>query len=130
MQRLIDMANNLGLELKASPEFLAYESCRRAHDEDDGLQGLIGEFNLKRQMLIQENGKEEDRCDADLQAELQKAMRELYGTIMENQNMKAYVEAKKKLDALVGEIFDTLNFHINGQRGGCGGSCSSCSGCR
>jgi len=131
MQDINQMANELGLAIKASPEFIAYESAKRAYEEDEALQTLIGEYNMKRQSLILENGKDEEDRDAELQSRLQQDMRALYGSVMENGNMKAYVDAKNKMDAVVSDVFDTLNFHINGQQpGGCGGGCSSCHGCR
>lgn len=130
MQDIQKLANDLGLAIKASPEFIAYENARKAYEEDEALQSLIGEYNLKRQMLILENGKDEDKRDSELQEKLQQEMRTLYNSVMENTNMKAYVDSKNKLDAVVSDVFDTLNYHITGQRpGGCGGGCASCRGC-
>jgi len=130
MQDIHQMANDLGLAIKASPEFTAYESAKKAYEEDEALQRLIGEYNLKRQSLILENGKDESERDAELQAKLQREMRALYNSVMENGNMRAYVDSKNKLDAVVSEVFDTLNYHITGQRsGGCAGGCASCHGC-
>lgn len=129
MRNLIKQANDLGQKIKESPEFSAYEKCRTAYENDVDLQKLIGEYNLKRQMLIHENKKEDSEQDSSLQETLQTAMRELYDAVMSNKNMADYASAKREFETLVNDIMNTINSHISDPQEGCGGSCSSCSGC-
>ena len=93
---------------------------------------MIEEFNLKRAELSEEMAKEDrKRQNPWLDAEI----REIYTKAMENENMKAYREAKDELDRLVSQMVTILTASARGedpdsvQESGCGSSCAGCAGC-
>ena len=51
---MIELARELGRKLQNDERYLAFEAARVASDEDQELQDLIGEFNLKRMAINNE----------------------------------------------------------------------------
>ena len=113
--------------------FLRTQLAQSAADDDDDLQSLIGEFNLKRVALSTEMSNE-DKDNEKIQT-LDTEIRDVYARMMENRNMKAYQQAKGELDRLVKNIVTIITVSAQGedpdsiQESGCGGSCEGCSGC-
>ena len=133
---IIEMTRKLGHAIQQDERYLAYNAARLASDNDDRLQQLIGEFNLKRLAIGNEAGKEDP--DNDKLQSLNGELRSVYAEIMSNEHMKAYDNAKSALDELLqrinaiisqsaeGENPDTADFDPSAS---CGGDCSSCGGC-
>ena len=46
---IIKITRELGKAIQADERFIAYNAAKLANDNDEELQNLIGEFNLKRQ---------------------------------------------------------------------------------
>lgn len=133
----ITMFKEAAVQLQKEEIYLALDHTRKTNDEDEALQEIIGEFNLSRIDLNSELSKGDEK-DTEKVAALNKKVNELYSQIMENENMKAYNEAKQELEVAAGYINAILSAAVNGedpmlvqepQEGGCSGSCSSCSGC-
>jgi len=131
---IISLARELGKAIQADSMYLRLEKAKRNNDEDQQLQDLIGEFNLKR-IEIQQEVQKADRNQEKLN-ELDKNVKELYQTIMSNENMTEFNEAKKDIDELLNFVNKIIVGSVNGQdpdsieeESSCGGSCSSCSGC-
>lgn len=133
----ITMFKEAAVQLQKEEIYLALDHTRKANDEDEALQEIIGEFNLSRIDLNSELSKGDEKSTEKV-AELNKKVNELYSQIMENENMAAYNEAKQELEAAAAYINAILSAAVNGedpmlvqepQAGGCSGSCSSCSGC-
>ena len=59
----IDLFKRAAVALQTDPRYLALDQARKANDNDENLQNLIGEFNLARMDLNNEIGKSE-RDDA------------------------------------------------------------------
>ena len=55
----ITAARELGRAIQNSPQYAAMKAAEKACDEDASLQELIGDFNLVRMNLTQENAKTE-----------------------------------------------------------------------
>ena len=135
MDNLIEMAKEMGDPIQMDQRFIRTQMAQAAADEDEALQGLIGEFNLKRLAVNNEYGKE-DKDDAKIR-ELDMELREIYGRLMENENMKAYQTAKAELDEVLNRINRILTLSAQGEDpqkadvelSGCSGNCSSCAGC-
>ena len=89
---VIELARELGKAIQQDERFLAMQIARQNSDNDDELQQLIGEFNLKR-MAINNEAAKENRDEAKLQ-QLNSELRETYAKVMQNKNMNAYNEAK------------------------------------
>ena len=112
-----------------------WQIARQNSDNDDELQQLIGEFNLKR-MAINNEAAKENRDEAKLQ-QLNSELRETYAKVMQNKNMNAYNEAKELMDNMLKRINAIISISAEGgdpeiadlTEDTCGGSCSSCAGC-
>ncbi|MCH5202100.1 MAG: YlbF family regulator [Oscillospiraceae bacterium] len=133
-ENIISMAREIGKLIQEEECYKNLEKARIASDADQELQGLIGEFNLKR-IAINEEGMKKDRDQEKIQ-EFNNQMREIYADIMKNENMLAYNDAKTELDKLVGRIAAIVTNCANGEdpettdvHEGCSGDCSGCSSC-
>ena len=130
----IDLFKRAAVALQTDPRYLALDQARKANDNDENLQNLIGEFNLARMDLNNEIGKSE-RDDARI-TELNEKVNNLYGQIMGDEGMTAYNEAKRECENLVNYIDAIINTAMNGgdpmtvqePSASCTGSCSTCGG--
>ena len=52
----IDLFKRAAVALQTDPRYLALDQARKANDNDENLQNLIGEFNLARMDLNNEIG--------------------------------------------------------------------------
>ncbi len=136
MDVLVEMAIDLGCQLQEDSRYLALRAAQQAADEDEQLQKLIGEFNLKRMAINAEEQKAEKEQDAEKLRTLNTALRSVYADIMQNEHMIAYNEAKEPFDALVQKINTAIALAAQGQdpasaaeESGCTGNCGSCGGC-
>ena len=78
---------------RLNPRYLELDAARRENDNDQELQGLIGEFNLKRLDLNNESAKPEP--DTAHVADLNQQVNDLYTQIMSSEGMVRYNTAKK-----------------------------------
>ncbi|MBQ5841099.1 MAG: YlbF family regulator [Clostridia bacterium] len=136
MDVLVEMAIDLACQLQEDARCQAIFAAQKAADADEGLQKLIGEFNLKRIAINNEESKEADEQSPDRLRELNGELRALYGDIMANERMIAYNDAKMALDELVRKIQTAINLAVQGQDPhmaaqdiSCSGDCGSCGGC-
>lgn len=136
MDVLVEMAIDFGCQLQEDSRYLALRAAQQAADEDEQLQKLIGEFNLKRMAINAEEQKAEEEQDAEKLRTLNTALRSVYADIMQNEHMVAYNEAKEPFDALVQKINTAIALAAQGQdpaaaaeESGCTGNCGSCGGC-
>ena len=136
MDVLVEMAIDLGCQMQEDSRYLALRAAQQAADEDEQLQKLIGEFNLKRMAINAEEQKAEEEQDAEKLRTLNGALRSVYADIMQNEHMIAYNEAKEPFDALVQKINTAIALAAQGQdpaaaaeESGCTGNCGSCGGC-
>lgn len=136
MDTLVAMAIDLACQLQEDERCQALLHAQKAADDDASLQALIGEFNLKRMAINTEEGKEGDERDAEKIRQLNTELREVYASIMQNEHMMAYNNAKTTLDALVQKIQAAITLAVQGQdpnlaaqASACSGDCGSCGGC-
>ncbi len=134
MKDVIEMARQLGHAIQEDERYLKMATARQASDEDQGLQDLIGAFNLKRLALNQE--AQADQQDNDKIQKLNAELREIYAQVMQNPNMAAYNEAKQEVDMILQRITAIVSMSAEGEdpdtadyQHSCGGSCASCGGC-
>ena len=133
MDQILDLARELGYSIQQDERFIRTQLAQAAADEDEELQGLIGEFNLKRIAYNAENTKEGK--DAEKLSRLDGEIREIYCRLMMNEHMAAYNDAKTELDKLVNQIATIVTMSAQGEdpesisAEGCGGNCAGCSGC-
>lgn len=131
---IIELSREIGRQLQKDEKYIAMDIARQNSDNDEELQALIGEFNLKR-IAINNEATKQDRDDDKLQR-LNKEMRDVYAQIMKNENMTAYNNAKNDFDILVQRVLAIISQSAEGEdpnttdySPSCTGSCSSCSGC-
>ena len=131
---IIEMARELGAALQRSDEYTAYNVAKNAADSDAELQGMIGDFNLKKLSLNAEVQKEEK--DPAKLAALNEEVRSIYARIMAHPTMMAYNTTKEELDRILNFIQQIIVYSANGEdpaaiqeETSCGGDCSGCSGC-
>ena len=131
---IIELSREIGRQLQKDEKYIAMDIAKQNSDNDEELQSLIGEFNLKR-IAINNEATKQDRDDDKLQ-KLNKEMRDVYAQIMKNENMTAYNNAKNDFDVLVQRVLAIISQSAEGEdpnttdySPSCTGSCSSCSGC-
>ena len=128
---IMALTRKLGAAIQEEPSYIAYQAARATNDGDEELQKLIGEFNMLRISISNENGGENETK----MEELNEKLRACYNEIMQNENMQAFNQAKDELDRLVNQITTIITLCVNGEdpetceASGCTGSCSGCSGC-
>lgn len=135
MDKIIDMARELGTAIQQDDRYVRAMAAQKAADEDENLQNLIGEFNLKRMALNTEMQKE-DKDDSKIDS-LSSEIRDVYDQIMKNESMVAYNAVKPELDGMVNTIARIITLSAQGEdplsieehEAGCSGDCSCCSGC-
>ena len=87
MENAIKAARQLGVEIQKTDAYKNLIAATAANDNDESLQKMIGDFNLKRVDINQEVSKPDK--DNDRINKLDSELKELYNSIMENENMKA-----------------------------------------
>ena len=134
MEKLLEMAKELGHAIQADERFIRTQMAQNAADEDEALQALIGEFNLKRMAINAEAAKGEEQDESKMRT-LNEELRAVYARVMANESMAAYNEAKTELDKVTNAIGAILNMASQGlnpddyDEHSCSGNCSSCGGC-
>ena len=133
---LVNMAIDLGYQIQGDERSTAMRAAQAAADADEALQQLIGDFNIKRMNINQEESKAEGEQDAAHLRQLNEELRAVYGQIMANEHMIAYNTAHTALDELVRKINAAIALAVQGQdpalaaqESGCTGNCGSCGGC-
>ena len=136
---VIEAARKLGAAVQADPRYVEYVNAKKANDEDQELQNLIGEFNLVRQNLALESDKPEEEVNHDKVQDLTVKMHSAYEKVMANENMALFTAAKQGMDKLMSEINTILTYCVEGEdpetcpseppTASCSGDCSGCSGC-
>lgn len=136
MDRIIDLAREIGAAIQQDDRYLRMMAAQETADKDEALQGLIGEFNLKRIALGNEAQKE-DRDEKKMES-LNEELRTSYQAIMDNEAMKAYNATKPEMDTLLNAVAKIITLSAQGEdpysideheEHHCDGSCSTCGGC-
>lgn len=132
---IITKARELGKLLQQEASYIKLHDAQSKADADTELQGLIGEFNLKRMSINNEASKAER--DQEKLTQLNTEMREVYSKIMSNENMIAYNDAKDEFDVIANRVLAIVQQSAEGAdpetadytQSSCSGSCSTCGGC-
>ncbi len=131
---IIKMAREIGHAIQDEKVYKDLQTAKVNADNDEILQNLIGEFNLKR-MAINNEASKAERSEEKLK-ELNDEMRSSYSQIMSNENMINYNEAKTQLDTLLQRVLAIINQSAQGEdpdttdfSSDCTHDCSTCGGC-
>lgn len=136
MDLVLDMTRELAEALQQDERYIKMQMAQAAADEDESLQALIGEFNLKRIAVNTETTKDEGERDGERIRQLDTELRAVYAELMANEHMKAYQSAKEEFDLLMNKMTRVLTLAAQGEdpyeidtEAGCAGNCASCGGC-
>ena len=124
MEELILKAQELAEMIKTSKEYLLAKETEEIQANDEKAQQMIMAQNEKRRDIavkIQCGQMSDEETD-----ELRKEINDAFEELMAYDVIKNYVEAQKNFEILNQQIMSIISGAVNG---GCGGSCSSCSGC-
>ena len=110
---VLECARQLGAAIQEDETYIQYQMARQANDEDQALQDKIGEFNLLRMSLVNEQGK--DDADKGKIEQLNEQIQQVYADIMQNPNMVAYNAAKDEMDRLLARVNSILGLCVNGE---------------
>ena len=116
----------LGQQILSSEEYTVFKKAEAVYQADSELSALVNEFDGCRNELIMARSGETP--DEEKITKIQDRMEELYGKIMENDNMKAYNEAAGNFEGLMKRVFDGINTAVFGPQE-CTHNCATCSGC-
>lgn len=132
---LITMTRDLAKEIQKDERYIALRLATQSNDEDEKLQDMIGQFNLKRVALSQEmQNPEKDQQKID---QMNTEVKDLYQNIMSYPKMMVYNGAKTEVDKMMNYINRILVLAVNGEDPdaveevdvSCSGNCGGCSGC-
>ena len=131
-----DLVRKLGAEIQKDQVYLDFEAARKANDEDEELNALMGQIRLI-QMNYQQEASKETPDDKKMQS-FNDEFQEAYGKIMLNKNMEKFENARQAVDDMMNYITGILALCVNGEdpatctphEHDCSGSCSTCGGCQ
>lgn len=136
---VIELTRQLGKAIQEDERFIEYHRARQLNDADEGLQELIGEFNLVRQNLAMQHDLPEAEQSKEKISELTQKMQSVYNEIMTNENMAQFTMAKAEMDKMMSGVNTILTFALEGEdpmtcpseqpQASCSGDCGSCGGC-
>ncbi|MBE7029184.1 MAG: YlbF family regulator [Clostridia bacterium] len=124
MNELLQKAQELAELIKTSKEYLLAKETEAIQANDEKAQQMIQAYNDKRRDIavrMQCSQLSEEETEA-----VRKEINDAFNELMEYDVIKNYVEAQKDFEILNQQIMNIISGAVNG---GCGGSCSSCSGC-
>ena len=124
MNEILTKAQELAEMIKTSKEYLLAKETENIQANDEKAQEMIKAYNEKRRDIavkMQYGNMSDEETEA-----LRKEITEAFDTLMAYDVIKNYVEAQKDFEILNQQVMSIISGAANG---GCGGSCSSCSGC-
>lgn len=131
---VIKLTRELGKAIQETEEYKNFIAASKRNEEDEQLQGYIGEYNIINMNM--ENAMSGEKRDDEMIKKCNQDMRELYGRIVANESMINYNEAKKALQEMMNKINTIIDMCVAGEdpetcepTSACSGNCSSCGGC-
>lgn len=127
----------LGKEIQADPRFKALQEAAAANDKDEELQAQMQELQLVSLKYQQEAQKGEE-AEQERLAELQNDYQDLYGKIMQGENMQKYSAAASEMEQMAQYISGMIGLFFDGQdpetceippQDACTHDCHTCGGC-
>ena len=130
----IALARELGKSIQQEEAYIILHKIQAEADADTVLQTLLGQFNIKRLEINEEQFKKDK--DQDKLNKLNTEMREVYSNIMANEHMIAYNDAKGEFDKVMNRVNAIISQSAEGKDPetadydeSCTGSCATCGGC-
>ncbi|WP_099204177.1 YlbF family regulator [Scatolibacter rhodanostii] len=139
---IIESTKELGKNIQNDELYIKLQMLERACEEDEEIQNLLGELNLKRLAVHNEAQKEER--DEDKIVALTEEHQKILDALLANEKMKEYNATKDEFDKMVKYMNGIISGCADGndpdgydddyENSTCGscssGGCAGCSGCR
>jgi len=130
MEKIIELAHNLGVEIAKSKEIKNLEETKNAYEKDAALQAKLSEYETERKLLGDEFNKAEEEQDLTVIENLKIRLDTLGREILSNPLYAAFTDAQKAMNDLMTNVNDEIKFCITGERPEhCTHDCSTCGGC-
>lgn len=133
MKEILELAQKLGQAIAESEETKTFQEMERIYFEDEKAQDMMRAYEETRAKMTVK-AKEMGMTPESLKS-FQKEMKESMDTLMSNQTVKQYLEAKSAFHDIMTKVNSIISYCIQGEEqslaseGGCTGNCSSCSSC-
>lgn len=125
---IFDKARELGEAIVSSDEYKALKLAEARQEQDEEAMKLLQEYSALRRELSEEINKGD--VSEERLSEIRDAVSAAYEKTVENDIIADYINAQRTFQAILDQMNTIISYHVTGQLpGGCGGSCSSCSGC-
>lgn len=130
MSKVMDLAEALGHAIEEDEAFVQYRQAKEQYDQDEPLQQLISEYNLKKMAVMNHMSSNSSEADDTKLKQLQDELHTAYDDVVRNPVMAAFMQAQEQMEKMVSDVYGVINFHVTGEQpGSCTGSCSTCGGC-
>lgn len=129
MNKIIELAHKLGIEIANSEEIKRLNETKDAFDSNAELQAKMSEYEADRMLLGQEFSKPESEIDEKAVADLRARIEELTREVSKDPVYIAFAEAQQGMNKLMADVNAEIKFCITGERDDCTHDCSTCSGC-
>ena len=127
---IIEKAKELGQMIADSEEFANMKKAEAAQTNDEKARQLIKLYNDQRRQAVAKMKNES--IDPETMKALQKELQDEFDMLYQNENIKAYIEAKKDFEQLMQSVNSVISFYVTGEeKADCSsGGCGSCGGCK
>ncbi len=128
--QLMEMAQLIGLTIKNSPEGIAFDAAKVAYEGDLDINNALMEYQIQQALIENQTDEDGSPMDTATLTRVNDRINELYDYVINHEKYKAYEEAQKALNDLIGKVNSTILAQITGKiPGGCTHDCSTCGGC-
>lgn len=108
---IIELVRQLCREIQKDQRYINLEGCKRRWEQDESLQKLICELNLKKLALSQETSRK--NVDKTKVETINEDIKICYNKIINNENMKNYSKAQEQMSKLINDITAAVNESID-----------------
>ena len=122
----VEAASALGEAIRNSVEIQAWQSAELAMLQDEKAQTLMSDFKDLQMKLVHAS---RDDMDKDELEKIRDVLMDKQQELNEYEVTKNYFDGKKGFETMMRTVNDIISHFLQGDNGGCRGSCSTCSGC-
>ena len=122
----VEAASALGEAIRNSVEFQTWQSAELAMLQDEKAQTLMCDFKDLQMKLVHAS---RDDMDKDELEKIRDVLMDKQKELNEYEVTKNYFDGKKGFETMMRTVNDIISHFLQGDNGGCSGSCSTCSGC-
>lgn len=128
--KLMEMAQLVGLTIKNSPEGIDFDKAKAEYEADLDINNALMEYQIQQSLIQMKENEDGEPMDEKTLARVDDRINELYEFIVNHEKYKAYENAEKALNELIGKVNSTILAQITGKTPSeCTHDCSTCGGC-